>query len=176
MSLPSKLPRVSVSFSGCGFLGLFHVGSLACWRDNADRIVVEHALGASAGAIVAASMILPEHISVQTLRDKFLQVVDEAESHPFGAFNPKFNVNKIFQEELDRVLPEDAHEVVSGRLTVSLTDTLMRNKLVSSFDSRKDLIDAIVCSCFLPAFSAYEVPTFKVVAFDMAGRQSHYST
>ena len=34
----------------------------------------------------------------------------------------------------------------------------MKNVLVDEFDSRADLIDAVVCSCFIPGFSAYEVP------------------
>ena len=38
----------------------------------------------------------------------------------------------------------------------------MKNVLVDEFDSRADLIDAVVCSCFIPGFSAYEVPTYKV--------------
>ena len=33
----------------------------------------------------------------------------------------RFNVNKLFSDELERVLPSDAHERLSGRLTVSLT-------------------------------------------------------
>ena len=63
-----SLPRVSVSFAGCGFLGLYHVGSLACWRDHAHLVEVEHALGASAGAIVAAAMVLG--IDTQHLKDR----------------------------------------------------------------------------------------------------------
>ena len=90
-----------------------------------------------------------------------LQVVKEASNLPFGAFNPKFNVNRIFGAELDRVLPPDAHEIVNGRLAVSLTTTSMQNEIVRHFDSRKDLIDALVCSCFLPAFSAYNIPTYQ---------------
>ena len=72
-------------------------------------------------------------------------------------------MNKLFSEELERLLPPDAHERLSGRLTVSLTHMASRrNVLVDSFDSRADLIDAVVCSCFIPGFSAYEVPTYKV--------------
>ena len=39
----------------------------------------------------------------------------------YTAPNNRFNVNKLFSEELERVLPSDAHERLSGRLTVSLT-------------------------------------------------------
>ena len=79
-------------------------------------------------------------------------------------------MNKLFSDELERVLPEDAHERLSGRLTVSLTHgRSMKNVLVDEFDSRADLIDAVVCSCFIPGFSAYEVPTYKVSS-DCTGR------
>lgn len=154
--------RVSVSFSGCGFLGMFHVGSLSCLRDNVDMLTVDRALGASAGAVAACALLLPEHMSTDMLREKFFSVVKDAESRPFGAFNPKFNVNKLFSDELERVLPADAHLRLSGRLTVSLTHVAsMKNVLVDEFESRADLIDAVVCSCFIPGFSAYEVPTYK---------------
>lgn len=33
----SGLPVISLSFSGCGFLGMYHVGSLACWQEHLDR-------------------------------------------------------------------------------------------------------------------------------------------
>ena len=63
-----KLPEVNVTFSGCGFLGLYHVGSMACWGDRADRVKVRHALGASSGAIVAAGVAL--QMPADTIRQK----------------------------------------------------------------------------------------------------------
>ena len=33
----SLLPKVNVSFSGCGFLGVYHIGSYACWKEHQDR-------------------------------------------------------------------------------------------------------------------------------------------
>ena len=58
-------------------------------------------------------------------------------------------------------LPADAAAVVSGRLFVSLTDTTLRNKLISEFSSRDELVDALACSCYVPAFSGYRTPRFR---------------
>lgn len=152
------------------------MGSLACLTDHINRsrrkgpnapmdpgepprFEVDQALGASAGALVAASLIIG--YPAASLKAKFLEVAADVKAMTFGAFNPKFNVNKIFGEELDRVLPPDAHKLARNRLHVSLTDTSMQNVIQSQFSSRQDLIDALVCSCFLPAFSAYEVPKFR---------------
>ena len=63
------------------------------------------------------------------------------------------------------MISSDAHELASGRLTISLTDTKMRNRRVTQFDSRQDLVDAVVCTCFIPAFSGYETPRFRGEAF-----------
>lgn len=129
------LPRVNVCFSGCGFLGVYHVGSYACWKDHQDRslqcineaedskggnrvsmsnsnngnnhygdlpcFVIDNALGASAGALVAAALVVD--YSPEALKDKFLEVAKDVKSMTFGAFNPKFNVNKMFRDELNKV-------------------------------------------------------------------------
>lgn len=64
----SNLPLLSVSFSGCGFLGLFHVGSISAWRENKNKVKIDKAMGASAGAI--AAMALVADVPVQLLRER----------------------------------------------------------------------------------------------------------
>ena len=54
-----------------------------------DLLTVDRALGASAGAVAAVALLLPDHMSTAMLREKFFSVVKDAESRPFGAFNPK---------------------------------------------------------------------------------------
>ena len=49
----------SFSFSGCGFLGVYHIGVASCLRDHTDvvnRKEVRFA-GASAGALVATTLL-----------------------------------------------------------------------------------------------------------------------
>ena len=67
-----------------------------------------------------------------------------------------FDAVDLFQQELEVLLPDDAHQKASGKLFVSLTDATMTNVIVSRFLNRKDLKDALVCSCYLPAFSSYK--------------------
>ncbi len=150
--------RVAVSFSGCGFLVPFHLGAAAAFAARDVRI--EHALGSSAGAVVAASVILD--VPVPECRRRLHHFVAHARKYlPLGAFHPEFHVATLFRRHLTSLVPDDAHLACSGRLTVSITDTGWRNKLVSQFHSRQDLIDCVVCSCFLPAFSGYYAPTFR---------------
>lgn len=49
----------SFSFSGCGFLGVYHVGVALCLRDHTDVCHREEILwgGASAGSLVATALL-----------------------------------------------------------------------------------------------------------------------
>ena len=63
--------------------------------------LINHALGASAGAIVAAALVVD--YSPESLKNNFLNVAKDVKSMTFGPFNPKFNVNKMFRDELNKV-------------------------------------------------------------------------
>jgi len=47
----------NVSFSGCGFLGIYHVGVASCLKEYAPHLVENKIAGASAGALVATALI-----------------------------------------------------------------------------------------------------------------------
>lgn len=49
---------MNLSFAGCGFLGIYHVGVAAGFRKYAPRILLNKISGASAGALAACSLIL----------------------------------------------------------------------------------------------------------------------
>lgn len=42
-----------------------------------------------------------------------------------------------------------------------MTSAKFHNIIVSNFESKEDLCDALTCSCFLPMFSGYKVPRFR---------------
>ena len=46
-----------LSFSGCGFLGIYHVGVASCCKEYAPHLVAQKVAGASAGALVACALI-----------------------------------------------------------------------------------------------------------------------
>ena len=45
-----------ISFAGCGFLGIYHVGVSACLLDHAPHLLEYNLVGASAGAMLAPAM------------------------------------------------------------------------------------------------------------------------
>ena len=90
------------------------------------------------------------------------QLISDASKYKFGALNPGFDLNVIFGQELESSLPADAHLLARGRLSISLTTTTRRNVIVSRFESKTELIEALICSCFLPGFSSTKMPSYKV--------------
>lgn len=49
----------NISFAGCGFLGVYHVGVASCLREHAPFLVANatHIYGASAGALTATALV-----------------------------------------------------------------------------------------------------------------------
>lgn len=49
----------NISFAGCGFLGIYHIGVASCLQEQAPFLVenARHIYGASAGALTAASLV-----------------------------------------------------------------------------------------------------------------------
>jgi putative uncharacterized protein GLEAN_07628 len=52
------LDKMNLSFAGCGFLGIYHVGVASCFREYCPQISMNKISGASAGALVATAMAL----------------------------------------------------------------------------------------------------------------------
>lgn len=96
----------------------------------------------------------------------FFRIVNEARSHSLGPFSPSFNIQTCLLEGLQKFLPPDAHERVNGRLHVSLTRSYDgKNIIVSQFDSREDLLQALLCACFIPGFSGILPPRFQGIRY-----------
>lgn len=51
------LMDINVSFAGCGFLGIYHVGVASAIKEYAPDLIVNKVSGASAGAIAACGLI-----------------------------------------------------------------------------------------------------------------------
>lgn len=149
--------RFNLSFAGCGFLGIYHVGVAACLKKYAPHLVVNKASGASAGAIAACCLLCDAPLG-QVTQD-VLRIATLARSKTLGPFSPSFNISKILRDGLTKILPEDAHLKVNGKLHISLTRVYDRkNVIISHFNSREELIQAILCSSFIPVFSGLSLP------------------
>ncbi|XP_069696120.1 uncharacterized protein bmm isoform X2 [Periplaneta americana] len=154
---------MNLSFAGCGFLGIYHVGVAGCFKKYAPHLVLDKVSGASAGAIAACSLLcdLPLDMISNVLR-----VVSEARQGTLGPFSPSFNIHKVLLEGLEKALPDDAHLRVTGKLHISLTRVYDgKNVIVSQFNSKEDLVQALLASSFIPVFSGLLPPKFHGVRY-----------
>ncbi|KAK9496840.1 hypothetical protein O3M35_012931 [Rhynocoris fuscipes] len=151
--------KMNLSFAGCGFLGIYHVGVAVCFKKYAPHLLLNKISGASAGAIAACCLLCD--LPIGEVASDMLGLIREARLRTLGPFSPSFNVQEYLLERLGKVLPEDAHLRVNGKLHISLTRVYDgKNVLVSEFNSKEDLLQALLASSFVPIFSGFLPPRF----------------
>lgn len=151
----------NLSFCGCGFLGIYHVGVASCFREYAPQLSMHKISGSSAGALVAAAHLCG-NLQLAYATTDILSVAIDAMARTLGPFHPSFDINAIVRDALERGLPDDVHVKVSGKLHISLTRAYdMKNVIVSKFDSKEEVIQALICSCFIPIWSGFVAPKYK---------------
>uniref|UniRef100_A0A8C0SBR2 Acylglycerol transacylase n=2 Tax=Canis lupus familiaris TaxID=9615 RepID=A0A8C0SBR2_CANLF len=156
----------SLSFSGCGFLGFYHVGVTRCLSERAPHLVHDARMlfGSSAGALHCVTMLsgIPLEIIIQVLMD----ISQKARSRNIGILHPSFSLGRNLQESLQRHLPDNVHMLISGKTCISLTRVSDgENVLVSEFQSKEEVVDALLCSSFIPFFSGIIPPSFRGVRY-----------
>nr|CAD2167002.1 unnamed protein product [Meloidogyne enterolobii] len=91
-----------------------------------------------------------------------LQIVTEARAGSLLALSPNFDVLALVRQGLEQTLPENAHILCTGRLFISATRARdYKNALISEFVSREELIEALLCSCFIPFYCGRTPPTYR---------------
>uniref|UniRef100_A0A8C6UCC4 triacylglycerol lipase n=1 Tax=Neogobius melanostomus TaxID=47308 RepID=A0A8C6UCC4_9GOBI len=146
----------NLSFAGCGFLGIYHVGVSSCLLEKAPFLVhgATKLYGASAGALTAS--VLASQACIAKCCEDVIEVAKEARRRNLGPLHPSFNLVKVLKSGLDRDLPSDAHVQASGRLCVSLTRVSDgENILVTQFNTKDELIQLlhpIYCGLIPPSY------------------------
>ncbi|XP_073327755.1 patatin-like phospholipase domain-containing protein 2 isoform X2 [Pagrus major] len=156
----------NISFAGCGFRSIYYLGALSCILQEVPQLVhgASKICGASSGCLVAAALTVG--IPIEQICVDVLTVAKEARKHTLGIFHPNFSLLRTVQDALLEKLPADAHLRASGRLCVSLTRlTDGKNVLVSEFDSREELIQVLICSCFFPVYCGFTQPSYRGVRY-----------
>ncbi|XP_062914184.1 patatin-like phospholipase domain containing 3 isoform X1 [Mobula hypostoma] len=156
----------NISFAGCGFLGVYHVGVASCIQEQAPYLIrdANKIYGASAGALTAAAVVCGAPLD-KCCAD-VMEVAKEARKRNLGPLHPSFNLVKIIRNGLFRNLPENAHLLATGRLCISLTRVSDgENVLVSDFNSKEELIQALICSAFVPIYCGLIPPSFRGVRY-----------
>uniref|UniRef100_W5ND55 triacylglycerol lipase n=1 Tax=Lepisosteus oculatus TaxID=7918 RepID=W5ND55_LEPOC len=156
----------NISFAGCGFLGVYHIGVASCLLEVAPHLIrdANKIYGASAGALTAAAIV--SRACLAQCCEDVMEVAKEARKRNLGPLHPSFNMVKILRSGLHRALPHDAHLLASGRLCVSLTRVSDgQNVLVSDFSSKAVSLQALICSCFVPIYCGLIPPLFRGVRY-----------
>ncbi|XP_037086569.1 1-acylglycerol-3-phosphate O-acyltransferase Pnpla3-like, partial [Pollicipes pollicipes] len=150
---------MNLSFAGCGFLGVYHIGVAACMRRYCPELLMNRIAGASAGAIAAAALIC--QTSLSEIMSDLVNVARVIQAHMGGPFSPFVSVPAMLHAGLQKNLPDNAHVLCSGRLHVSVTRLEDgQNCILSHFESKEELISALMCTAFIPAFSGWRPPRF----------------
>ena len=48
---------MNLSFAGCGFMGVYHIGVVSCFREFAPHVLKNKMSGSSAGSSMALSVL-----------------------------------------------------------------------------------------------------------------------
>ncbi|XP_060540120.1 patatin-like phospholipase domain-containing protein 2 isoform X1 [Pantherophis guttatus] len=156
----------SVSFAGCGFLGVYHIGVATCLQERVPRLLRDARCiyGASAGALAGAVLIGGGSLA-QACADVF-GLAKEARKRNLGPLHPSFNVIKIIRDSLCKNLPENSYKSLSGKLSISLTRVSDgENVLISDFNSKEEVVQALLCSSFVPVYCGLIPPSFRGVRY-----------
>ncbi|XP_041654673.1 patatin-like phospholipase domain-containing protein 2 [Cheilinus undulatus] len=151
----------SISFSGSGFLATYQLGVTQCFLNYAPWILstAPCVLGASAGSLVAAAVVC--EMSPVTIREEVLNFAKQMKSFTLGPLNPSINVLRWLESVLNKYLPPDAHQLANGRLAVAMTRmTDSKLTIMSKFYSKEDVVQALLCSCFVPGYCGLLPPSF----------------
>ncbi|XP_037701708.1 1-acylglycerol-3-phosphate O-acyltransferase PNPLA3-like [Choloepus didactylus] len=156
----------SLSFAGCGFVGFYHVGVTHCLSERVPHLLRDARMffGASAGAVHCAAFLAG--IPLESTICMLTNLAQRTRKRKLSIFHPSLSIKKYCREYLLEHLPDNVHQLVSGKLCTSLTRLSdWENVLVSDFQSKDELVDVLVCSCFVPFYSVLIPPTFRGVQY-----------
>lgn len=151
-----------LSFCGCGFLGIYHIGVTRALLQHAPSFLsrVERVGGASAGALIG-TILTCDPSKLEVCKEFNLNLAEEVRRKPLGALTPNFNLLDPVREFIETHMPEDGHQKADGVLYISLTNFrngIPKNKIVSRYPSRKALIECLIATCYIPVYAGVKFP------------------
>jgi hypothetical protein len=132
---------MNLSFAGCGFLGVYHLGVAKCLVDHAPQFLrsIKAFAGASAGSLAAA--MLATSAPINKCSDYVVELTNEARKNPFGPFSRQFDLVGNLRKGMEELLPSNCHKIASGRLFISVTSLKTRkNYMISEYESKDELM------------------------------------
>ncbi|CAN6480133.1 unnamed protein product [Victoria cruziana] len=142
-----KITSPGFSFSAAGLLFPYHLGVAQFLLEKGYIRENTPLAGSSAGAIVCAVIA-----SGNSMEDALKATKLLAEDCRLNG--TAFRLGAVLRNILEIFLPDDIHKRSSGRIRVTQVFRRPRGLLVDQFDSKKDLIDAVFTSSFIPGYVA----------------------
>ncbi|NXT94133.1 PLPL1 protein, partial [Anhinga rufa] len=163
---------LSILIRGCGFFLPYEAGAFRALQELSPDLMksASRIYGASSGSVVATFALCGCDIGKSyalpfTLNEIKLFTIDALKSLFWWLF-PGQKLIKTLRDVLNHFLPPNAHQLVSGRLHVIITRVQdWRSIVVSEFASREDLIQALICSCFVPVWFGLLPPMYHGVRY-----------
>lgn len=141
-----KQGNLSFGFSAGGCLFGYYLGVSGALMDAGIINPSTTKLGgASAGSLIAACV--GSGMSLEQVTEQTLRLMEDCRRN-----GTRGRLGPVLEEFLDRNLPEDAHERCNGRIYIAVTKALpyVRPVLVNSYETRADLIRAMMTSSHVP--------------------------
>lgn len=81
-------------------------------------------------------------LSPDQIMEILMDLVRKARRRNIGSLHPFFNINKCVRDGLQETLPDNVHQIISGKVYISLTRVSDgENVLVSDFHSKDEVVD-----------------------------------
>jgi len=153
---------INLTFSGAGFLAMYQIGVASCFKFYGRKFLdkVRCYGGCSAGAMCAVGLLCDIDLEQSVLL--FVDTATKIRDGVFGPFTSSFDPVNSIRKVFSATLPANAYKLATGKLFISLTRVSdWKNVIVSDFDSNKDLIDALVCTSFIPFYCGVQPPKYR---------------
>uniref|UniRef100_A0A6M2EZW1 Patatin n=1 Tax=Populus davidiana TaxID=266767 RepID=A0A6M2EZW1_9ROSI len=136
-------------FSAAGLLFPYHLGVAHLLIEKGYIKETTPLAGSSAGAIVCA--VIASGVGMQEALTATKVLAEDCRLR-----GTAFRLGAVLRDILEKFLPDDVHVRCNGRVRVAVTQILWRPRglLVDQFDSKEDLINAVVTSSFIPGYLA----------------------
>ncbi|KAG0497496.1 hypothetical protein HPP92_002187 [Vanilla planifolia] len=137
------------SFSAAGLLFPYHLGVAKHLLEKGYIKESTPLAGSSAGSIVCAVIASGCSMEVALQATKIL-------AEDCRLKGTAFRLGAVLRDVLNEFLPDDVHRMSNGRVRVAITQLSWRPRglLIDQFDSKEDVINAVITSSFIPGYLA----------------------
>lgn len=147
----------SITFCGGGSKCIYQLGIVKFIHEHPEMFTSTRYLGCSAGSIVA--VLLASGLSYDIIENEFTLLVYELSRMPM--YKTYTMIPRVL-EWLHRILPNNIHDLCNDRVFISCTRLFgVKNRVISRYHSRQDLIDAVSVSLSIPFIQDNVVRKFR---------------